>query len=1132
MYFLSNIAKHFFAFFLTITLLLFVVCPHGVHADVTLDGTLGPKITLQGPDFQIKSEHGTIVGNYNLFHSFDKFSINNTQTATFSGPDTIKNVVGRVTGGELSNIDGLIRSTFSTANLYLLNPSGVLLGPNAKLDVKGSFHVSTGDYISMGSTGIFYTDPIKTSVLTVDAPTAFGFLNSNPAGISVNQSDLTVPEGKTISLIGGDIDLTGFFDENNGDFIKVFAELTAPAGRIDIASVSSPGEVIRGYSENGPYLTTDSIETLGNINMYLTYADSGGNGGGTVFIRGGKLTVDTTYVYASTKGISDNSGAGIDIEITGDMKMEDTIDFYDPSEQVSNPRCDIATNIFSGVDQDSGGVRITADHMEINYNAGIRSLAYWGADGRTGDIEVTTDQLTMKDFAAIQTGTQGAVKSGSVIINTGDMEIKDGAYIYSSTSSSTGDGGDIFVTADTLYLSELKYTSDDVFTGITAQVFADNNWEGSGNGGNITLDVKNLEMLAGAEISAPKFWYGKGGNIKVGLQDFASITITGMDGISTGIFTNTFWSGAKGGNIDLKAGSLKLSNHGSIELQSIERWPDSPYGPFPSGDAGNLTLTIDSLEIYDSGFITTAGFFGLGGSSGNIDISSRIITISGPESSSDPFGKDTTGIVSNSGERGGTSGDIAIKTTDLLMSDRGLISSTALGPDQGGSVHIDAENVEILNGAAVTAGAFGSGDSGTLTVSADTLRISGVHPETYIDETTNAETLAPSGIASQAGLGGGKGSSITITAGILEVMDGGIVGAETFGAGNAGNINITSDQLLVSGQNADMLAFRISNGTNTKHSGSKISANSSNSFLGDDATGNGGNIKINTTRFGMAEGGIISTETTTPGQGGNIDISAENSSLLSNASISAMSTVSEIGGDAGNINISTISNFTMNNASLLTSAAEGMGGDITVHANDMDLINNASISAESSGQGDAGNIYLAGHHAFSINNSQVTTDATQADGGNIKVYADYLVHLVDSEITASVGGGSETSGGNISIDPKYVILDYSNLVANAFEGQGGNINIISEVFLADPGSSIDASSSFGIDGQVDIQSPITHVSGIASPLSKDFRSVVALLRKPCMARVHKGKYSSFMLSGRDSLPVDPSRFLSSPLSIQ
>jgi large exoprotein involved in heme utilization and adhesion len=151
----------------------------------------------------------------------------------------------------------------------------------------------------------------------------------------------------------------------------------------------------------------------------------------------------------------------------------------------------------------------------------------------------------------------------------------------------------------------------------------------------------------------------------------------------------------------------------------------------------------------------------------------------------------------------------------------------------------------------------------------------------------------------------------------------------------------------------------------------------------------------------------------------------------------------------------------------------------------------------------------------------VSTSSKNADGGNIKVTAPYMVYLKDSEITASVGGGPATVGGNISIDPQYVILDHSKIVANAYAGQGGNIQIVSNVFLADPYSVVDASSALGIDGVVDIRAPITEISSTLVPLGEDFVSAFELLREPCMARLRGGKYSSFIVRGRDGLPIEP-----------
>jgi filamentous hemagglutinin family protein len=115
-----------------------------VTSAITPDRTLGTTVTRNGTLHTIAG--GTIRGS-NQFHSFDRFSIGTNDTASFTGPDGVTNILSRVTGGQLSNIDGTIQSQIPGANLYLLNPSGVLFGPNARLDVKGSFHVSTADVL-------------------------------------------------------------------------------------------------------------------------------------------------------------------------------------------------------------------------------------------------------------------------------------------------------------------------------------------------------------------------------------------------------------------------------------------------------------------------------------------------------------------------------------------------------------------------------------------------------------------------------------------------------------------------------------------------------------------------------------------------------------------------------------------------------------------------------------------------------------------------------------------------------------------------------------------------------------------------------------------------------------------------
>ena len=177
-------------------------------AQITLDGTMGPAGALAGPNFTIPDTSGTTLGS-NLFHSFGAFNIHAGESATFTGPGSIDHVISRVTGGSASQIDGLLRSTIPTADLYLINPAGLMLKENATLDINGSFYGSTADALRFSDGSVFNASNPPDTVLTTAPPASFGFLNGNPAPITVDRSDLTVPSGATLSLVGGDISIRG-----------------------------------------------------------------------------------------------------------------------------------------------------------------------------------------------------------------------------------------------------------------------------------------------------------------------------------------------------------------------------------------------------------------------------------------------------------------------------------------------------------------------------------------------------------------------------------------------------------------------------------------------------------------------------------------------------------------------------------------------------------------------------------------------------------------------------------------------------------------------------------------------------------------------------------------------------------
>src|ERR671910_1402681 len=178
------------------------------QAQIVTDGSVGPKVSLSGGQIEIGADLGSRRGD-NLFHSFEKFGIATGQTAIFTGPGDIKNVISRVTGGEVSNIDGKLASTVGQADLYFLNPAGVMFGPNAQLDVPGSLHVSTAHELRFADGARFSALDKTGSGLTVAPPEAFGFLDRPPGHITVDQSQLQLTPGKAFSLVGGNIDIAG-----------------------------------------------------------------------------------------------------------------------------------------------------------------------------------------------------------------------------------------------------------------------------------------------------------------------------------------------------------------------------------------------------------------------------------------------------------------------------------------------------------------------------------------------------------------------------------------------------------------------------------------------------------------------------------------------------------------------------------------------------------------------------------------------------------------------------------------------------------------------------------------------------------------------------------------------------------
>lgn len=239
------------------------------------------------------------------------------------------------------------------------------------------------------------------------------------------------------------------------------------------------------------------------------------------------------------------------------------------------------------------------------------------------------------------------------------------------------------------------------------------------------------------------------------------------------------------------------------------------------------------------------------------------------------------------------------------------------------------------------------------------------------------------------------------------------------------------------------------------------------------------------------------------GPGGTIVLKANGSVLLEAATISA--TVAGGQEPGGEIAITSQENVTLGQGTVISALNQGKGpaGDIKILAEDTLLLDSGSI---------------------------ISTRSASSQGGDITLKAESLIHLRDSTVESSVFGGAETVGGNIEIDPLFVIVQHSNIRTTATEGDGGRITIVGNVVLVDPLSDIDVSSQSGSSGIIDIQAPIQNLKGTIGPLPQNILALSKLYTARCAAQKN-GQFSSLTVDGRDGVPPAPGGLLTSPLGL-
>lgn len=1043
---------------------------------ISSDNTVGSNVSPSGNIFEITG--GTQVGG-NLFHSFREFSVPTGGEAFFnntSNLSNITNIINRVTGGSISNIDGLIRENYG-ANFILINPSGINFGANAQLNIGGSFLASTADSLKFADGAEFSATNTSSPSLTISVPIGLQF-GQNPQGIRVqgqghnislqspifspftrgNTTGLKVQPGNTLALVGGGIVSEG-------------GTLIAEGGRIDLGSVAG-GLVNLNPNAQGWNLSYEGVANFQDIALsQKALADTSGPGSGSIGLQGRNISInDGSIALIQTQGAE--SAGSINVNASESLSLVGT-----------TADGQISSNLFTetiGAGR-SGDITVTTPRLLIQDGAAISAATFTAAPGGNIDIKAA-DSLQVSGFSPfnpsrfsnITAATFGAGDAGTLTVATQQLTALSGGNIASVTAG-TGSGGNLTVNASNLV--ELIGVTPGVFT--PSQITAGT--AGPGTAGSVTVNTRRLVVKDGGRVDASTLASGPAGSVTINAEEAVEV------------------SGRVPGSVNP---SLIISSANIVDpnLQQLLRVP-----AVPSGNSGDVTINTGQLIVTDGAQVTArndgtgnagsvrvnAGSISLNtqggitaptraGKGGNIDLQ--------VQGSLEMFGNSQ---ISNDNVGTGAGGNLTIETGKLIIGDRAFISATAFGDGTAGNIDIKAaDSVEISGtgfaefqqtfqigaifgtlkptdrGTGIFIGTAGAGNSGDLNLETSSLIAN-----------NGASIFSPTFTQ-------GRGGDLIIRASDLVQLSSSAIQTGSIRGGNApaGNIKIDTNQLRLA-DGATIITAALGNGTGgdvkikatdsiqlqrTPPGAALLTGIYTNTTFG---TAKGGDIRIDTSKLSIQDGVIASnTGASLPtglipfgGPGGNVVINASefievagvqpdprfpsgigttgySSSRSGDLTISTKKLILRDGADAstdtlgtgqgGTLNVyasesielsgTSIGNLTLGGISAAAGRVNfpgipvtGASGDIRIVTDKLMVRDGAKIDVQSLGSGNAGNLEIVANSIVLDNQGIIFATTASGEGGNISLQTNSLLMRRNSEISATAGGSG--NGGNINI---------------------------------------------------------------------------------------------------------------------
>ena len=703
-------------------------------AQIVPDNTLGAESSVVTPNLTIRGiqsdriDGGAIRGT-NLFHSFSQFNIDSGRGAYFANPAGIENILSRVTGTNRSNILGRL-GVLDTANLFLINPNGIVFGSNASLDVQGSFLASTASSFKFpGGNEFSATNPQVPPLLTISVPLGLQYGN-NPGSIQVQGSNLQVNPGRTLALFGGNVSIAS-------------GQLKASGGRIKLGGIAGEGTIglsINGFDigssfpvSNGLLLSDVSLD-----NSTVVKVDAGGDGNIAINAQNLRMAGGSKLQAGASWLVSSNSYPGdIAINATGVINLTE-------SSSIENL-------VFGGATGKGGDISITAGSLTVtngarlgtntlgigdagNLNIIVRdrvsfegmgsnaeSVVAKAAEGQAGQINITAHSVFVSGGATLVANTSGKGNAGNVTIRatdtvslagsstgigsqvfeqavgnggsiditTGTMSLSSGATLAANTSGK-GNAGNVTIRATDTVSFDGVGTGTEV-TGIGSQVLTN----GVGNGGNIEITAGSLAVTNGARLIASISGQGNGGNVNILVRDTVSFDGVGSNRQSSGVFSSVEVGGmGKGGDINVTTNTLSLANRAVLDAQTQTNFK---AGNVVVNAAQSVNLNQASLTAQSTNKLPNAGTAGdIKINTGNLTARNGKITTSSEQSSGGGikitasnirlFGNSDITTNVNSGAGGG--GDITMKASSILaFGDSDILAFARDG--RGGNITLD-----------------------------------------------------------------------------------------------------------------------------------------------------------------------------------------------------------------------------------------------------------------------------------------------------------------------------------------------------------------------------------------------------------------------------------------------------------